>query len=77
MDYDDDDDVAEREETPAFDDDDDDEEQPAKRTKKTEEDAEFVNEKRGYTDQERNMIEEWLKNHRPKSEETEAGDKQA
>ncbi len=77
MDYDDEDEVAEREVTPAFEDDDD-EDRPAKRPKKTEEDDdEFVNEKRGYTAQEKNMIEEWLKNHRPKSDKKDEKDEHA
>jgi len=72
MDFEDDDDSFERENPQTFDENDE-EEAPAKRPKKSSEtDTEdMVNEKRGYTSKERDMIEEWLRKNKPKSDEKE------
>ena len=70
MEYEEDDDAFERESPQPVDEDVEDE-VPVKRPGKKEasdDDEELVNEKRGYTNEERNMIEEWLRNHKPKSD---------
>ena len=73
MDYDDDDDSLSRENDQAVDDDDEGE-QPKKKTKSSDasEPEELVNAKRGYTAQERDMIAEWLKKNKPKTDEPES-----
>ncbi|WP_416768722.1 hypothetical protein ACM66T_01940 [Sulfurimonas sp. ST-25] len=70
MKYDDDDASAGRE-NPAPYDDDDDAAPRKKRPAKEESEEELPNEKRGYTDRERDMIEAWLKTHKPTRDSSE------
>ncbi len=70
MDYDDDDALPHENYQPL--DDDDDDEQPAKRVKSSKhssDEEEHVNQKRGYTSKEQDMIAEWLKNNQPKTDD--------
>lgn len=77
MEYDDDDDALTREDYQSTDDNDD-EEPSEKKEKRSDDDDEkdYVNERRGYTDKERDMIAEWLKKNRPKSDEPEKKEKE-
>ena len=69
MDYEDDEDPLSRENYQAVDEDEE-EEAPRKKSKNSdaEEREELVNEKRGYTTHERDMIDEWLKKYKPKTD---------
>jgi len=72
MEYDDEDASLSRENVAPFDDDEEDS-MPRKRVRNKERpEEELANEKRGYTAQERDMIEAWLKKNRPKRDDTEA-----
>ena len=69
MDYDDDDALPHENYQPL----DDDDEQPAKRVKPSKhssDEDEHVNQKRGYTSKEQDMIAEWLKNNQPKTDDS-------
>ena len=76
MEYEEEDESVSRESYQAPDDDDDDE-QPRKKGKasSTAEREDLVNEKRGYTSQERDMIAEWLKKNKPKTDTPETEEK--
>jgi len=65
MEYDDDDASLSKENVTPFDDDEEDTVPRKKSPRKERADDELVNQKRGYTAQERDMIEAWLKTHRP------------
>jgi len=70
MEYDDEDESLSREDYQSAEENDE-EEQPSKKGKNSEDadEKDYVNERRGYTEKERNMIEEWLRKNKPKSEE--------
>lgn len=74
MDFEDDDDPLSRENYQAVDEDAEEEAAPQKKRKNADdaEHEELVNEKRGYTSQERDMIAEWLKKHKPKTDTPES-----
>ena len=76
MEYEDDDDSFHRDNQQTFDEDDD--EQPRKKVKSDDasKNEELANEKRGYTAKEQDMIAEWLKKNKPKTDTPDSEEKE-